>query len=206
VEAGAAEAEPAGNGRRRISVKKTALVLLVILGIVVLIGGWAIGAYNSLVRENEGVDGQWAQVENQLQRRNDLIPNLVSTVKGYAAHEEEVFTAIANARAKLAGAGSVDERAEAATELESAISRLLVVVENYPQLKADTQFRALMDELAGTENRLAVERGRYNEAVKVFNARIKQFPMVIFARIAGFSERAYYEVSPDAMTVPKVEF
>jgi LemA protein len=201
-----AEAERAGNGRRETSVKKSALVLLVILGIVVLLGGWAVSSYNSLVKTNETINGQWAQVENQLQRRNDLIPNLVNTVKGYASHEEEVFTAIADARAKLAGAGSVDERAEAAGELQSAISRLLVVVENYPQLKADAQFRALMDELAGTENRLAVERGRFNELVKDFNAKVKQFPMVLFARIAGFSERAYFEVSPDAMTVPDVQF
>lgn len=186
--------------------KKTTLVLLVVVGVVALLGGWAMTSYNSLVKSNESINGQWAQVENQLQRRNDLIPNLVNTVKGYAAHEEKVFTAIADARAKLAGAKSVDDKAAAAGELQSAISRLLVVIENYPQLKADAQFRALMDELAGTENRLAVERGRFNEQVKEFNSKVKQFPMVLFARITGFSQRAYFEVSPGAKIAPDVKF
>jgi LemA protein len=187
-------------------VKKFGLTLVVLLVLVVAVGGWGIGKYNALVKENEGVNGQWAQVENQLQRRNDLIPNLVSTVKGYAAHEEKVFADIADARAKLAGAGSIDEKAAAAGELQGALSRLLVVVENYPTLKADAQFQALMDELTGTENRLAVERMRFNELVRDFDTKIKQFPTSLFASITGFKARAYFEVAPGAQGVPQVDF
>lgn len=186
--------------------KKTGLVLLVILGLIVLVAGWGISKYNALVRENEKIDGLWAQVENQLQRRNDLIPNLVNTVKGFAAHEEQIFADIANARAKLAGAGTIDERAEAAGELQGALGRLLVVVENYPTLKADAQFQALMDELTGTENRLATERMRFNEGVRVYNTMVKQFPMSLFARLVGFGERAYFEVPESAKGVPEVNF
>ena len=187
-------------------VKRAGIVLLVILGIIVALVWWGIGAYNSLVAANEAINGQWAQVENQLQRRADLIPNLEATVKGYAIHEEKVFADIAAARAALGGAKTVDEKAQAAGALESAISRLLVVVENYPTLKADAQFRALMDELTGTENRLAVERMRFNELVKDFDTRIKQFPMSVFARIVGMKERAYFEVAPEAQAVPKIDF
>jgi len=186
--------------------KRFGLVLVILLGVLVVVGTWGISSYNSLIRDNEAIDGQWAQVENQLQRRNDLIPNLVATVKGYAQHEEQVFADIANARAKLGGAATVDQKAAAAGELQSALSRLLVVVENYPNLKADTQFTALMDELSGTENRLLVERMRFNELVKVFDAKIKQFPMVIVARVAGFNVRAYFEAAPEAKAVPKVDF
>lgn len=186
--------------------KRLNMVLLVLLGVVVVLGGWGVKAYNSLVRDNEAINGQWAQVENQLQRRNDLIPNLVSTVKGYAQHEEKVFTDIAEARAKLGGAQTVDDKAQAAGELQSALSRLLVVVENYPALKADAHFTALMDELSGTENRLAIERMRFNELVKVFDTRIKQFPMSLFARLTGMKGRAYFEVAPEAKTAPKVDF
>ncbi|QUL99141.1 MAG: LemA family protein [Candidatus Fermentithermobacillus carboniphilus] len=185
--------------------KKSSLILLSILGLVVLLGIWGVSAYNSLVRDQEAIDGQWAQVENQLQRRSDLIPNLVSTVKGYAQHEEEVFTAIAEARAKL-NSGTVDDRVKAAGEFESALARLLVIVEQYPQLKADTQFQKLMDELTGTENRLSIERMRFNEAVKLFNTKVKQFPMVIFARLAGFEPRAYFEVPEGAKQAPQVNF
>lgn len=186
--------------------KKGYLVLLVIVGMLVLLAGWVGSTYNSLVRDNESVDGQWAQVENQLQRRNDLIPNLVATVKGYAQHEEDVFRAIADARAKLGQASTVDAKAQAAGELQSALSRLLVIVERYPELKADAQFQRLMDELAGTENRLAVERMRYNEIVRVYNAKVKQFPTVFIARMFGFGPRAYFEVAPGAEQVPKVDF
>ena len=186
--------------------KKFGLVLVVLLALVVVVGGWGIRKYNVLVKDNEAINGLWAQVENQLQRRNDLIPNLVSTVKGYAAHEEKVFADIANARAKLGGAGTVDEKAAAATELQGALSRLLVVVENYPTLKADVHFTALMDELTGTETRLTVERMRFNEAVRVFDTEIKQFPMSLFARITGFEERAYFELAPGAAGVPQVDF
>lgn len=186
--------------------KKSTLVLLVILGLVVLLGGMGISRYNALVRDSEAVDGQWAQVNNQLQRRADLIPNLVSTVKGYVAHEEQVFTDIADARAKLAGAGSVGEAEGAASEFESALSRLLVVVENYPTLKADSQFIGLMDQLEGTENRLATERMRYNEMVRDFNTTVKQFPTSLFARILGFSEKPYFEPTAGAENVPQVNF
>lgn len=186
--------------------RKSGLVMLAILGVLVLVGVWGITTYNSLVRDNEAINGQWAQVENQLQRRNDLIPNLVATVKGYATHEQTVFDDIANARAKLAGASTVDQKAQAAGELQSALSRLLVVVENYPTLKADAQFQALMDELSGTENRLAVERMRFNELVKVFDTRVKQFPMSVFAGITGMQQRAYFEVAPGAENVPQVDF
>jgi len=187
-------------------VKRFGLGLVLGLALIVVVGAWGIGKYNGLVADDESINGQWAQVENQLQRRNDLIPNLVSTVKGYAAHEEKVFNDIADARAKLAGAGSVDDKAEAAGELQGAISRLLLVVENYPTLKADTQFQSLMDELSGTENRLAVERMRFNEMVRVFDTKIKQFPTSLFARITGFEERAYFEVAPGAQGVPEVNF
>lgn len=186
--------------------KKGYLVLLGFLVILVAVVAWGISAYNSLVKESETIDGYWAEVENQLQRRYDLIPNLVSTVKGYAQHEEDVFTAIAQSREKLAGATTVDEKAQAASQMESALSRLLVVVEAYPQLKADSHFTQLMDELTGTENRLAVARMRYNDEVKDFNARIKQFPMVIFARLANFSPRSYFEISPGAQQAPQVDF
>lgn len=186
--------------------KRSFSILLAVLGVAALVLVWGIGGYNSLVRDNEDIDGQWAQVENQFQRRYDLIPNLVATVKGYAQHEEDVFKAVADARAKLGGAGTVDDRAAAASEMESAISRLLVVVERYPELKADAQFARLMDELSGTENRLTTERMRYNEKVRDFNARVKQFPTVILARIAGFSARNYFEVSPGAHEVPQVDF
>ena len=140
---------------------------------------WLASTYNGLVKQNELIDGQWAQVENQLQRRHDLIPNLVSTVKGYAKHEEDVFTAIADARAKLNQASTVEERVEARNEVESALARLLVIVENYPELKADTQFNKLMDELSGAENRISVERLRFNEQVKAYNTKVKQFPTAV---------------------------
>jgi LemA protein len=186
--------------------KKSVLVLIAVLLILLLVGGKVVASYNSLVKLSETIDGQWAQVENQLQRRNDLIPNLVNTVKGYVQHEEQVFTAIADARARLAGAATIDEKVEAADELQSALSRLLVVVENYPELKADAQFQSLFDEIAGTETRLAVERMRFNEHVRTFNTQIKQFPMLLFARFFGFDARAYFQVTPGAEEVPDVSF
>jgi len=208
--------EPVANGERQEvrprkseeerTVKKSVLITLGILGVLVLVALWGVSAYNSLVRANEAIDGLWAEVENQYQRRYDLIPNLVNTVKGYAQHEEDVFTAIAKSREKLAGASTVDEKARAAGEVESALARLLIVVERYPELKADTQFQRLMDELTGTENRLTVARMRFNEEVRDFNAKVKQFPMVFFARLANFGPRAYFEIAPGAQEVPKVEF
>lgn len=179
------------------------LIIVIILAFVVLNG---VSSYNRLVALDESVTGQWAQVENQLQRRYELIPNLVETVKGYAAHETEVFTAIADARSRLAGAASADEQVAAANEFEGAISRLLVIVENYPDLKADRQFTQLMDELAGTENRIAVERQRFNDHVREYNVTIKRLPTVIVARVMGFTGREYFEATPGAETAPTVDF
>lgn len=186
--------------------KKSSVALIAVLAVVVLVGGWVVSSYNGLVRLNEAIDGQWAQVENQYKRRFDLIPNLVETVKGYAAHEETVFRTIAEARKRYGDAVSVDEKAEAASELESALARLLVIVENYPTLKADQHFMALMDELAGTETRIAVERMRFNESVRVFNERVKVFPTVLVARLLGFAPRPYFEAPEGAETAPRVEF
>ncbi len=186
--------------------KKGVSVFLILVVIAVVIVGWVVSTYNGLVKQNELIDGQWAQVENQLQRRYDLIPNLVSTVKGYAQHEEEVFTAIADARAKLNQASTAEERVSATNEVESALARLLVIVENYPELKADAQFTRLMDELSGTENRIAVGRLRFNEQVKVYNTKVKQFPVVLIARMMGFGPRTYFEMAEGAAEAPHVEF
>ena len=180
--------------------------LIVVLVIVGVMGISLASAYNGLITLSESIDAQWAQVENQLQRRYELIPNLVETVKGYAAHESQVFTAIADARARLAGARTPEERVAAANELESALARLLVVVETYPQLKADRQFIQLMDELAGTENRIAVERQRFNELVREYNVRIKRFPTVFLARMLGFEARPYFASDAEAQEAPDVDF
>lgn len=162
--------------------------------------------YNEMVALQEHVEAAWAQVENQLQRRNDLIPNLVEVTKGYAAHEREIFTQVADARSRLIGAGSRGGKIDAANELGSALSRLLAIAERYPDLKADTQFARLSDELAGTENRIATERRRYNEAVRVYNTKVKTFPTLIFARVFGFAEEKYFETPKEAQQVPKVDF
>jgi len=163
-------------------------------------------SYNRFVSQEEAIKAQWAQVENQLQRRNDLIPNLVETVKGYASHEQDVFQSVADSRARLAGAGSPAETIEAANAQTSALARLLAVVENYPQLKANEQFNRLMDELSGTENRIAVERMRYNERVQAYNTARRQFPSNITAGIFGFKEYPFFEVPDAAKEVPKVSF
>ena len=163
-------------------------------------------SYNRFVTEEEAVKAQWAQVDNQLQRRNDLIPNLGESTKGFAQQERDVFTAIADSRAKLAGAQTPGQRIEAANEQSSALARLLVVVENYPQLKSSETFARLMDELAGTENRIAVERMRYNEAVQRYNTSRRQFPSNITASLFGFDEYPLYEVPESARVVPKVDF
>ncbi|MEW6724892.1 MAG: LemA family protein [Bacillota bacterium] len=178
----------------------------VLVLIIALVGVSLIGAYNRLVSMNEAIDGQWAKVQVQLQRRFDLIPNLVETVKAYMAHESEVFTNIANARAALAGATTVEEQVAASNQVESALARLLVIVENYPQLKADTQFTGLRDELVGSENRIAVERSRFNEAVQTFNASIKRFPTFLYARMMGFEPREYLKAPEEAQQAPQVDF
>jgi len=163
-------------------------------------------AYNRFVTQEEAVKAQWAQVENQLQRRNDLIPNLVETVKGYAQHEEGVFKEIADARSRLLAAQTPEQRIQAANQQTSALGRLLAIVENYPQLKANEQFNRLMDELAGTENRIAVERMRYNERVQEYNTSRRQFPSNLTATLFRFNEYPFFEAPPEARQVPKVSF
>jgi LemA protein len=163
-------------------------------------------SYNAFVSDEEAIKTQWAQVQNQLQRRNDLIPNLVETVKGYAGHEKEVFADIAEARSRLLAARSPEETIAAANQQSSALGRLLAVVEAYPQLKANEQFNRLMDELAGTENRIAVERMRYNEAIQRYNTRRRSFPSNITAGVFGFEEYPLFEAPPEAQQVPKVNF
>ncbi len=163
-------------------------------------------SYNTFTGQQESIKGSWAEVENQLQRRNDLIPNLVSTVQGFAAQEKEILTRIAASREKLAGARTPAETIDAANEQSSALARLLVVVENYPQLKSDQTFMSLMDELSGTENRIAVARGRYNERVQAYNALRRRFPSNITAKIFGFDEWKYFEAPAEAREVPRVDF
>jgi LemA protein len=188
-------------------VQKKLLIIAVIVVIIILIPfTYLKGTYNSLVTMDEGVKGAWAQVENQLQRRYDLIPNLVETVKGYAAHEKEVFVQVTEARSRVAGAGSVSDKINANNQLSSALSRLLLVVERYPELKANTNFIRLQDELAGTENRIAVERRRYNETVKSFNVKIRRFPTNIFAGMFGFEKATFFEVPKERQDAPKVDF
>src|SRR5258706_3023543 len=163
-------------------------------------------SYNKFVSQEEAVKAQWAQVENQLQRRNDLIPNLVETVKGYAQHEASVYKDIADARSRLLAAKSPEESIAAANQQTSALGRLLAVVENYPQLKANEQFNRLMYELSGTENRLAVERMRYNERVQEYNTSRRQFPGVVTARMFNFKDYPLFEAPAAAQQVPKVDF
>jgi LemA protein len=182
--------------------KKTSGHIVIVL-VALTVSGCS---YNRFTADEEAIKAQWSQVENQLQRRNDLIPNLVETVKGYASHEKEVFQAVADSRARLAGATTPEQRIEAANQQTSALARLLAVVENYPQLKADAQFARLMDELAGTENRIAVERMRYNERVQAYNTLRRQFPSNVTAKLFGFKEYPYFEVPPEAKQVPRVNF
>ena len=163
-------------------------------------------SYNRFVTQEEAVKAQWAQVENQLQRRNDLIPNLVESVKGYAQHEEGVYKDIADARSRLLAAKSPDETIQAANQQTSALGRLLAVVENYPQLRANEQFNRLMDELSGTENRIAVERMRYNERVQEYNTSRRQFPANLTANMFTFKDHPFFEAPPEAKQVPKVNF
>ena len=163
-------------------------------------------SYNTFVSQEQAIKAQWAQVENQLQRRNDLIPNLVETTKGFAQHEEAVYKDIADARSRLLAAKSPEETIAAANQQTSALGRLLAVVENYPQLKSNEQFNRLMDELAGTENRIAVERMRYNEAIQAYNTKRGQFPSNMTAKMFGFKEYPFFQAPPEARTVPKVSF
>lgn len=178
------------------------VVGIVVLLIVVLIGG----SYNSLVTKEEEVDNKLADISAQLQRRTDLIPNLLETVKGYASHETEVINSITSSREKLLSAKGVEEKAEANEELTSALNNLFVIVENYPDLKASESFTKFQDELAGTENRIAVARRDYNDAVASYNKVIKSFPKNILAGIFGFDKKEYFEASENANKVPEVSF
>jgi LemA protein len=176
----------------------------VLLGLVALpLSGCS---YNKFVGQEEAVKAQWAQVQNQLQRRNDLIPNLVETVKGYASHEESVFKDIADSRSRLLNAKSPEETITAANAQTNALGRLLVVVENYPNLKANEQFNGLMDELSGTENRIATERMRYNERVQEYNTSRRQFPANLTAKLFSFKDYPFFEAPPAATQAPKVNF
>ncbi|MBN1625023.1 MAG: LemA family protein [Deltaproteobacteria bacterium] len=189
--------------------KTVKTLLIVAVAVFIIIGApllYLKNAYNGLVTMDETVKEAWAQVENQLQRRYDLIPNLVETVKGYAAHEEGVFIKVTEARSKIAGSSTVDDKIEANNELSSAISRLLVVVEQYPELKANENFIRLQDELAGTENRISVERRRYNETVKEYNVKIRQFPTNIVAAIFNFEKAVFFDVPEERQEAPKVDF
>jgi len=177
---------------------------LIVFGIAVLsLTGCS---YNKFVGQEEAIKAQWAQVQNQLQRRNDLIPNLVETVKGYAQHEEGVYKDIADARSRLLAAKSPEETIQAANQQTAALGRLLAVVENYPQLRANEQFNRLMDELSGTENRIATERMRYNEKIQEYNTSRRQFPANLTAKLFSFKEYPLFEAPPEAREVPKVNF
>ena len=163
-------------------------------------------SYNTFVGQEEAIKSQWAQVQNQLQRRNDLIPNLVESVKGYAAHEEGVFKEIAESRSRLLAAQTPEETIQAANQQTSALGRLLAISENYPQLKANEQFNRLMDELSGTENRIATERMRYNERIQEYNTATRRFPANVTAKMFGFKEYPFFQAPPEATQVPKVDF
>lgn len=163
-------------------------------------------SYNKFTQQEEAIKGAWGEVQNQIQRRNDLIPNLVESVKGFADQEREIFTQVARSRERLAGARTPAETIAAANEQSSALARLLMVVENYPQLKSDARFQQLMDELAGTENRLAVARGRYNERIQEYNTTRRRFPSNMTAKIFGFEEYPYYEAPKEAQAPPRVNF
>ena len=186
--------------------KKLGCFAAVLVGLILVVAIFGFKTYNNLVKGDEGVKAAWAQVENQLQRRMDLIPNLVETVKGYASHERETLEAVTEARSRVAGAGSVNEKMAANDQLSGALSRLLVVVEQYPNLKADQTFIRLQDELAGTENRIAVERRRYNEIARDYNIQLRSFPTVLFGRMLGFKGASLFEAQEGAAQAPKVKF
>jgi len=185
-------------------------VVLVVIGVVVVLGimafSWYKNGYDRLVRLDESVNAAWAQVENQLQRRFDLIPNLVNTVKGYAGHEKDVLTAVTDARSRVGSAQTIPDKMDANRELTSALGRLLVVMENYPNLKADQNFLALQSELEGTENRIAVERRRYNETVKEYNIAIRGFFARMIAGSMGLERKPLFEADEKAKAAPEVKF
>lgn len=185
--------------------KKT-IIWLSVIGLVVLLIAWLWSSYNNLVTVSEQVDGQWAQVEVQYQRRFDLIPNLVSSVQGAMGQEQKIFGDLAAARQNYSGANTANAKAEAASQVEGALGRLLVVMENYPQLKSMDTVNTLMAQLEGTENRVSVERGRFNEEVKGYNLLTKRFPGSLMAALFNFSQKSYFQVSAGAAEAPKVDF
>lgn len=186
--------------------KKGLIILGVIVGIIVILGIMLVSANNNLVSLEAKVDSALANIDTNLQRRADLIPNLVNTVKGYAAHEKEAIDSVTEARAKLTGASTVEEKAAADSELTAALNNLLVIVENYPDLKASANFTQLADELAGTENRIATARRDYNEAVQEYNTAIRKFPNSLVAGMFGFEKKDYFQAADGAENVPNVEF
>jgi LemA protein len=187
--------------------KKILLIaVIVIVVLAVSVFSFFKGSYNRFVTLDEGVKSAWAQVENQLQRRYDLIPNLVETVKGYAKQEKDVLVEVTNARARVGGAATVPDKINANNELTGALSRLLVVVEKYPDLKSNQNFLRLQDELAGTENRISVERKRYNDAVQGYNVAIRSFPANLLAGMFGFGKATFFEAPAAAKATPQVKF
>ena len=188
-------------GKRNLLIGIGAIVLLILLAVV-----YYYSKYNTFVQMNVEIKSSWAQVENQLQRRYDLIPNLVETVKGYAKQEKDVLVEVTNARSKVGGAGNIPDKIAANNQLSGALSRLMVVVEKYPDLKSNQNFLKLQDELAGTENRIAVERMRYNEKVEAYNKAIAMVPGSIVAAREGFKEAAFFKVEEVAKAAPKVKF
>ncbi len=188
------------------SQKKLLIVFGVIAFVILSVFLYVKGSYNSLVSLDEGVKAAWAQVENQLKRRYDLIPNYIETVKGYAKHEKEVFLKVTEARSKVGGATTIKDKIEANNQMTSALSRLLLVVERYPDLKANANFIRLQDELAGTENRIAVERRRFNEIVKIYNIKVRRFPTNVMAGMFGFEKATFFQTPEAEKEVPKVKF
>jgi LemA protein len=190
--------------------KRSTLIVFVILGLILLIAlgalSWVVGTRNRLVGLDEEVKTQWAQVENQFQRRLDLIPNYVETVKGFAKQERDVFIGVTEARAKVGGAVTIPDKIQANNQLTGALSRLLLVVERYPEIKSNANFMALQDELGGTENRIAQERRRYNERVRDYNKAIRMFPANMIAGLFGFERADLFEAPEEAGTVPRVDF
>jgi len=190
-----------------MSGKRIGIIIVVVLVLVILWAGFSIkGMYNSMVLLDEDTKTAWSQVETVLQRRFDLIPNLVATVKGFAQQEQEVLTKVTEARSRVGQAQTPNEQISANNQLTSALGRLLVVVERYPELKSDQNFIRLQDELAGTENRIAVERRRYNESVRIYNQKIRSFPTVLVAGTFGFAAKTPFEAASGAETAVKVDF
>jgi LemA protein len=186
--------------------KKSSMGIIIVIALIVIVGLMLVSSYNSIVAKSEEVDNKYATIDTYLQRRADLIPNLVNTVKGYTKQEQDIINSITDARAKMVGTTSVSEKAEANDELTSALNKLMVVVENYPDLKSSQNFIQLSDELSGTENRIATARKDYNDAVKEYNLKIKKFPAGIIANMFGFEQKEYFQATQESKEVPNVQF